>query len=210
MRRPDHVATRHAGPAPQLRGQLVDDPHRRPRIAEDRRAHGDRRRPGSKERERVSAAADSAHAQDRHVRERGVHLVDATQRHRADRRPGKAPGDAGQRRAQRVGVDDHAEQGVDQREPVGAGGDDRVGDLHDVGDVRGELGEAPAAAPSPESSALTAPMTSDAAVAEQANTCPRSATFGQLMFTSTSEMPGACAKAPGELGVLSRRTRRRC
>ena len=42
---------------------------------------------------------------------------------------------------QRVGVDHHAEQRVDQREPVGAGVGARPGDERDVGDVGRELGE---------------------------------------------------------------------
>jgi hypothetical protein len=36
----------------------------------------------------------------------------------------------------------------------------------------------------------TACTTFDAARASQANTCPRSSTFGQLMFTSTIARPG--------------------
>ena len=60
--------------------------------------------------------------------QRLVHLPDAAQRHRPDRRPGQAAGDPAEHRPHRVGVDDQPEQRVDHREPVGAGVRDRAGD----------------------------------------------------------------------------------
>ena len=83
--------------------------------------------PGQDELERVEPGADAAHAEDRHLGHRRVHLVDAAHRDRADRRAGQPAGDAGERRAHRVGVDHHAEQRVDHRQAVGAGVDDGRG-----------------------------------------------------------------------------------
>ena len=109
-------------------GQLRVDPGRRGRVVEHRRPHRDRRRPGEDELQRVQPAADAAHAEDRHLRQRLVHLPDAAQRHRADRRPGQPAGDPAEHRPHRVRVDDQAEQGVDHRQPVGAGVGHRAGD----------------------------------------------------------------------------------
>ena len=96
--------------------------------------------PGEDELQGVEAAADAAHAEDRHLRQRLVHLPDAAQRHRPDRRAGQPAGDPAEHRPHRVGVDDQPEQGVDHRQPVGAGVGHRAGDADDVGDVGAELG----------------------------------------------------------------------
>ena len=143
---------------------------------------------------------DPAHAEDRHLGQRGVHLPDAAHRDRLDRRPGQPAGDAGEHRAHRVEVDGHAEQRVDHRQAVGAGVDAGPGDRDDVGDVGRQLGAAPA--PTGAVCRRTAPTTAAAASGSQANTRPRFSTFGQEMLTSTATHARGAAQPAGQLGVL--------
>src|SRR5690606_20706472 len=98
-------------------------------------------RPGEDELQRVQAGGDAADPDDGRGRQRGVHLVDAADRDRPDGGSRQAAGHAGERGPQRLRVDRHPLDGVDEGEAVGARVDagQRYGD--DVRDVWGELGE---------------------------------------------------------------------
>src|SRR5215468_655209 len=133
---PDDVRQALDPPAGQLFLKLAEDPDAGGRVMEDRRPDADHGRAGQDELQRVPAGAHPAHPDDRHVAQRRPHLPDAPHRDRADRRAGQAAGDPGQHRAHRDGVDRHAEQRVDHRQPVGARRHAGTRDRDDVGDVR--------------------------------------------------------------------------
>ena len=84
------------------------------------------RRTGGDQLERVAAGAHSPDADERRRRQpplahRGGDLPQRPHRDRPHGRAGQPAGDAGELRPQQVGVDDHAEQGVDHGQAVGAG-----------------------------------------------------------------------------------------
>ena len=121
--------------------------------------------------------------------------------------PDRPPVTPAELRPHPVGVDDHAEQRVDHRQPVGAGLHAGLRRRDDVGDVGGELGEdrdvARAAARGP------ARRPWPTASGSQAKTRPRLATLGQEMLTST---PTTASKASlaAQRRPRRRRTRRSC
>src|SRR4051812_21527241 len=75
--------------------ELSRDARRRGRVVEDDRADLHGAGTGKDELECVEPGADATDAHDGHVRQRGVHLVDAAQRQWSDRRAGQAAGDTG-------------------------------------------------------------------------------------------------------------------
>ena len=138
-----------------------------------------------------------------HVGQRLVHLPDAAHRDRPDRRPGQAAGDAAEHRPQRVGVDDHAQQRVDDRQAVGAGVDAGPRDRGDVGDVRRQLGE------DRDAGAVLRRTACDHAAAargSQAKTWPRSSTLGQRDV----DLDHRQARGAAQLRAPAGRSRRRC
>src|SRR5437588_1474937 len=114
------------------RGHPVRDADRGLGVEEVGRADLHRPRPRQHQLDRVGGRDHAPDAEDGHLRERPGHLEDAPDRHRADRRPRQPAGHGAQLRLERLGVDRHAEQRVDQREAVRAGADAGLGDLHDV------------------------------------------------------------------------------
>jgi hypothetical protein len=125
----------------QVTLEPVGDLDHRSRVDEVAGADGDRGRPDEQELGRIVGADDAAGADDRHPGQGLGDLPDAADGHRPDGRAGQAAGDRGQPGPARGRVDGHAEQGVDQRQPVGSGVDDRPGHGDQVGDVGGELGQ---------------------------------------------------------------------
>ena len=135
------VAERLEATLSQSDRELTGDSSRCAGVVEGHGAHADGAGTREDELERIEPGANPAHPEDGHVRHGGVDLVDAPHRHGPDRGAGKAAGDARQCRAHRVGVDHHAEQRVDERQPVSTRVDDGLGDRDDVGDIGRELGE---------------------------------------------------------------------
>ena len=103
----------------QLGLQLAPDPGRRAGVGEERGADGDVARAGRQQLERVPAAGDSAHADDRQARlaEAGV---DGRERDRPQRRTREPARPAREHRLQRPLVQREALDRVDEAEAVGA------------------------------------------------------------------------------------------
>src|SRR5579862_546927 len=116
--------------------QLAQDARAGRRVVQDRGAHADRRGAREHQLERVAAAAHTAGPDDRHVGEGLPDLPDTPHRDRPDRRAGQPAVRPGQRRAHGFRVDGHAEQHVNQRQPVRARRDAGPGHRDDVGHIR--------------------------------------------------------------------------
>src|SRR5690242_10389895 len=104
--------------------ELVPNAARRAGVGEEDGAERDNARPCSDELERVVPAAYAAHSDDWHVDGAGTGR-DACERDGAQRRPRIAAEAARQLRAERVRVERHPAERVDERQSVRARGDDR-------------------------------------------------------------------------------------
>ena len=121
--------------------EAVGDLDHRSRVEEVAGADGHRGRPHEQELGRVLAGEDAAGADDRDPGEGLGDLPDAADGHRPDGRAGQPAGDRGQPGPAPVDVHGHAEQGVDEGQPVRPGVHHRPGHGDQVGDVGGELGQ---------------------------------------------------------------------
>jgi len=122
----------------RFRRELRADPPRRGRVGEQDRPEPDVGRPGGDQLERVAPGGDAAHAHDRQARRRGAG-IDGRERDRLERRARVAAHPACEPRPERPLVQREPAQRVHEREPIGAGGLDRTGDLREVPGCRREL-----------------------------------------------------------------------
>ena len=121
-----------------LGGELGANSDGRIGVGEEDRAECDGTRSGGDQLERVEPGADSAHADDGQLDGRGAG-VDAGERDRLEGRSRVAAHAPAERRPERPLVERKAAEGVDEREPVGAGGLDGARRLGDVPRCRREL-----------------------------------------------------------------------
>src|SRR5262245_17644675 len=121
--------------------EVLEYPHGRAWIVERRGAHTDRGRARQQHLDRVDACRDAPGADDRHARMCAGDVVHGSEGDRLDRRTGQAASARAERGPAPLGVDDEAEQRVDERETGCARSQRGRGDLAQVGDVRRELHE---------------------------------------------------------------------
>ena len=141
---------------------------------------------GDQELEHVAGRGDAAHADDRQPH-RLAAFVDHPHGDRPDRRTAEAADDVGQPRPAGLDVDGHRQERVHERDRVGAGLLGGAGERRDVGDVRRQLRESPAA----RVTLRTALTTAWVPVRLQPNVMPPSLMLGQEMFSSSAATPSA-------------------